>query len=72
MLPTVRLNPRSLGDCAEITIARTRHRANRITTNRLTRSGWFVGVIGALLLSPLAYVIVWLGLTLVHGFDNLH
>jgi hypothetical protein len=60
MLPPARMKPHGVTEHAEAIALRTRHRARRITTNRVTRSGWFVGGIGALLLSPLAITALYL------------
>ncbi len=57
------MQPRGVAEHAEALVSRSKDRAKRITTNRVTRSGWFVGGIGALLLSPIligALVITWM------------
>lgn len=64
------MQPHGVAEHAEAVVSRTKHRAKRITTNRVTRSGWFVGGIGALLLSPIlvgALVITWILLFGGHG-----
>jgi hypothetical protein len=63
-VPMARLEPRNVGERIEAAVVRTRYRANRITTNRITRSGWFVGLIGAVILSPFWIWLIMLALVL--------
>ena len=58
-VPSARVRPDGLGEHVEVIVARSKHRAQAITTNRITRSAWFVGAIGALLLSPFVIFAVW-------------
>lgn len=50
-IPTAQLEPRTKREHAERATAQARHGLRRATTNAITRSGWFVGVIGFLIFS---------------------
>lgn len=48
MVPVARKQPRGVAEHAEVALLRSRDRATQITTNRVTRSWWFVACLGAL------------------------
>lgn len=49
-VPIATVNPRTAGDHARVAASRVRGNIHRATVNAVTRSGWFVGVLGALLM----------------------
>ncbi len=48
-MPPARLEPRTAQDHVGVARAQARHGLRCVTTNAVTRSGWFVGVVGGLL-----------------------
>jgi hypothetical protein len=48
-IPTAQLEPRTARVHAERAVAQARHGLHRTTTNAITRSGWFVAAMGALI-----------------------
>ena len=55
-VPAARLRPTSPAEHVEVVVARSKHRAKAITTNRFTRSDLFVVALGV---GPLIFLAAW-------------
>jgi hypothetical protein len=62
MVPVARKQPRGVAEHAEVALWRSRDRAKQLTTNRVTRSWWFVTCLGAL---PILVPMILIGFLLL-------